>query len=81
MSGEPWRSPSVPSPVANKKILREQIGVKGANAELVYKFYLKGSKSLSGNTAGGVVQTPVIDDVTLSYYLPNPKILLQEDVD
>ncbi|MEE3198409.1 MAG: hypothetical protein VX254_00130 [Planctomycetota bacterium] len=81
LSGEPWRSPSVPSPVANKKILREQVGVKGANAELVYKFYLKGSKSLSGNTAGGVVQTPVIDDVTLSYYLPNPKILLQEDVD
>ena len=32
-------------------------------------------------TIGGVVQTPVIDDVTLSYYLPNPKILLQEDVD
>ncbi len=81
LRGEPWRSPSVPSPVANKKIFREQIGVKGANAELVYKFYLKGAKSLSGNTAGGVVQTPVIDDVTLSYYLPNPKILLQEDVD
>ena len=47
----------------------------------MYKFFLKGSKSLSGNTAGGVVQTPVLDDGSLSYYLPNPKILLQEDVD
>ena len=28
-----------------------------------------------------MVQTPVLDDVSLSYYLPNPKILLQEDVD
>ena len=79
--GEAWRMPSTPSPIANKKLLREDTGIKGANAELVYKFYLKGAKSLSGNTAGGVVQTPVIDDVTLSYYLPNPKILLQEDVD
>lgn len=79
--GEAWRMPGTPSPIANKKLLRVKNAIKGANAEVVYKFYLKGAKSLSGNTAGGVVQTPVIDDVTLTYYLPNPKILLQEDVD
>ena len=77
---EPWRSPAR-SLIAGRRIYRQETGLKGQSAEFVYKFFMKGSKSLSGNTAGGVVQTPVIDDVTLSYYLPNPKILLQEDVD
>ena len=81
MRGEPWRTPNIPSLIAGRRIYRPPTGIKGENAEFVYKFFIKGSKSLSGNTAGGVVQTPVIDDVTLSYYLPNPKILLQEDVD
>ena len=77
----PWRSPNVRSQISGREIFRPDTGVKGQSAEFVYKFFLKGSKSLSGNTAGGVVQTPVLDDVSLSYYLPNPKILLQEDVD
>ena len=78
---EPWRTPNVPSLIASRRAHRQETGLKGQSAEFVYKFFMKGSKSLSGNTAGGVVQTPVLDDVTLSYYLPNPKILLQEDVD
>jgi hypothetical protein len=78
---EPWRRPSVRNQVAGRRVYRRQTGIEGVNADFVYKFRLQGARSIFGNTAGGVVQTPVIDDVTLSYYLPNPKVLLQEDAD
>ncbi len=78
---EPWRRPSVQNDAAGRTVYRRETGLKGNNAELTYKFRLVGSRAAFGNTAGGVVQTPVIDDVTLTYFLPSPKILSQEEVD
>jgi hypothetical protein len=78
---EPWRRSQVRNQVAGRRVYRPETGLRGKSAEFVYKFTMRGSRSLTGNTAGGVVQTPVIDDVTLSYYLPSPRILLQEDAD
>ena len=76
---EPWRTPQVVSRIAGRRAYRKaSAGQKGAGAEFVYDFTLPGGRSPSG---GGVVQTTVLDDVTLSYYLPNPKILLMEDAD
>ncbi|MBI4606111.1 MAG: hypothetical protein HY721_29445 [Planctomycetes bacterium] len=78
---EPWRMPSVANQVAGRPVYRRATGLKGNNAELVYKMRLVGSRSQVGNTAGGVVQTPAVDDVTLTYFLPSPRILIQEDAD
>jgi hypothetical protein len=49
------------------------------NAELVYEFKMLPGKVMAGPFAGASVQTPVIDDVTLTYYLPDPKILVYEE--
>ncbi|HVR76328.1 MAG TPA: hypothetical protein VMT52_18510 [Planctomycetota bacterium] len=76
---EPWRQPTVANQVAGRAVYRMRTGLKGNNAELVYKFKMPGARSQQGNSAGGVVQTPVIDDVTLTYFLPSPRILLQEE--
>jgi len=78
---EPYRTPSVTNRIAGRKAFRKQgTAIRGLGVEFVYKFFIKGSKYVGqGNTSGGVVQTPAIDDVTLSYYLPNPKVLLQEE--
>jgi hypothetical protein len=77
---EPWRNPSIPNLVSGR---RAYAGVgsieKRQKAEVVYKFTMNGAASPTGNTAGGVVQTPVVDDVTLTYFLPSPKILAQEE--
>jgi hypothetical protein len=79
---EPWTQPGVINQVAGRRVYRRSGDVsKGNKAELVYKFKFQGAKSQTGNTGGGTVQTPAIDDVTLTYFLPNPKILLQEEVD
>ena len=79
---EPWTQPGVINQVAGRRVYRRAGDIsKGNKAELVYKFKFQGAKSQTGNTGGGVVQTPAIDDVTLTYFLPNPKILLQEEVD
>jgi len=78
---EPWRDTRVTNDVAGRRVYRQQTGMRGRNAEFVYKFSMKGATATTGNAAGGVVQTPVIDDVTLTYYLPSPRILLQEDAD
>ena len=77
---EPWRTPTVANRVGGRSCYRRETGLKGANAKLVYKFNMSGARGPQGNTAGGVVQTPVIDDVTLAYFLPNPKVILQEEV-
>lgn len=76
---EPWRTPSIANQVAGRPIYRRETGLKGNNAEFVYKFRMTGGRSQSGNTVGGVVQTPAIDDVTLTYFLPSPRILFQEE--
>jgi hypothetical protein len=76
---EPWREPTVDNFVAGKVVVRPETGIRGQNAVVVYKFRMSGARSPQGATAGGVVQTPVLDDVTLSYFLPSPKILLQEE--
>ncbi len=68
-------SRSAPGRIAQK----DNVGVLGNNVEVVYTLRMQGGRSPSGNTAGGVVQTPVIDDVTLTYFLPSPRILLQEE--
>jgi hypothetical protein len=75
---EPWRLTTDPiNRVAGRRIARKTGGIMGNNAELVYKFRMPGARA----QRGGVVGSPVIDDVTLTYFLPNPKILLQEDVE
>ena len=79
---EPWKNPSVANLVAGRKVFASTGSVeKPTKAEVVYHFSMVGSRSPTGNTAGGVVQTPVIDDVTLTYFLPHPKILIQEEED
>jgi hypothetical protein len=79
---ESWRQPQIQNPVGGRIALRQESRKDRGNvAEVVYKFTMSGARSQVGNTAGGVVQTPVIDDVTLTYFLPNPKILLQEEAD
>ncbi len=78
---DPWRAQEPVSRIGGRKIARRQIGTKGNNAELVYKFRMRGTQAIGGNTAGGYVGSPVSDDVTLTYFLPNPRILLQEEVD
>jgi hypothetical protein len=76
---ESWHRPSVPNMVAGRTAYWRTGDLKGHKADFVYKFRMHGARSQQGNTAGGVVQTPVIDDVTLTYFLPNPKILIQEE--
>jgi hypothetical protein len=76
---EPWRRPSTTNDVAGRQVYRRAGSLRTASGEFVYKFRMRGALSQTGNTTGGVVQTPVIDDVTLTYYLPSPKILLQEE--
>jgi hypothetical protein len=78
---EPWRNASVANRIAGRVVQRGNTGVIGQNIEVVYKFRITGARSNSGNSAGGVVGSPAIDDVTLTYYLTSPKILLQEDLD
>jgi hypothetical protein len=78
---EPWRHSSVVNPVAGRAVVRRGGGIKGTSAEVVYWFKMYGARAQTGSTAGGVVQTPVIDDVTLSYFLPSPRILQQEEAD
>ena len=78
---EPWRQPSVVNQIAGRRAFRSRTGLEGRNVEVVYKFSLSGARSNAGNTAGGVVQTPSVDDVTLTYYLSSPKILVQEELD
>jgi hypothetical protein len=81
---EPWRQSmrNVPSPVANRLLTRRETkGLIGRNADMVYDFKMSAGKINAGKLAGGSVQTPIIDDVTLTYYLPDPKILLQEDAE
>ena len=76
---DPWKRPSVENAVGGRAAYRRETGLRGNNIQLVYKFRLTGARSNFGNTSGGVVQTPVIDDVTLTYFFPSPKILIQEE--
>jgi hypothetical protein len=78
---EPWRRPQTANEVAGRQVFRQSGGLRGASLPFVYKFRMTGARSATGNSGGGVVQTPVIDDVTLTYFLPNPKILQQEEAD
>jgi hypothetical protein len=78
---EPWRRPQVANEVAGRQVFRQSAALKGASLPFVYKFRMSGARSALGNSAGGVVQTPIIDDVTLTYFLPNPRILIQEEAE
>jgi hypothetical protein len=77
---EPWRQPSVLNLVAGRSAYARSGSIQEQRrADVVYRFSMKASAAQTGNTAGGFVQTPVIDDVTLTYFLPSPKILSQEE--
>ncbi len=81
---EPWgvSRRTAWNPVSNKILQRrESKGLIGMNAELVYQFNIFPGKVQSGSLAGGSVHSPVLDDVTLTYFLPVPKILLQEEAE
>jgi hypothetical protein len=77
---EPWRLKTT-NRLAGRRVYRVEGGLKGRNAEVVYRFSIRGARAQSGTAAGGVVHTPAIDDVTLTYFLPTPRILFQEEVD
>jgi hypothetical protein len=79
---EPWRRRNERNPVANRVVMRRSArGMIGTNADLVYSFRIPSGRVMAGSMAGASVHTPVIDDVTLTYYLPDPKILIQEEAD
>ncbi|MCZ6682296.1 MAG: hypothetical protein O7B26_03870, partial [Planctomycetota bacterium] len=80
---EVWQRPNIRNPVAGKPVLRSLggKGLKGRNAELVYEFRIPPAIQTTGAMGGGSVATPIIDDVTATYFLPNPRILYQEEVD
>lgn len=80
---DPWRDMgTVPNKVAGYTAGRATGDARlGSNAPLVYRFTIPPARAVAGSMAGGSVQTPVIDDVTLTYYLADPKILHQEEVD
>ena len=78
---EPWKTQEPFSRIGGRRIARRQTGLKGNSAELVYTFRMGAAQAIGGNTSGGFVGSPVIDDVTLSYFLPSPRILLQEEVE
>ena len=79
---EGWRTPMIRTAVSNKRCVRRQSkGLLGRSAELVYKFTIPPGVTQTGSMAGGAVQPPVIDDVTATYFLPDARILHQEEVD
>ena len=79
---EPWRQPTIVNPIAGRRaVKRRGAALEGQNVEFVYRFLMNGGQSQQGNTVGGIVQTPAIDDVTLTYFLPSPKILVQEEIE
>lgn len=79
---EGWRTPMTRTAVSNRPCVRRQSrGLLGRNAELAYKFTIPPGITQTGTLAGGAMQTPAIDDVTATYYLPDPKILHQEELD
>ncbi len=81
---EPWGQArrAYTNPVAGRILQRREAkGLLGMNAELVYQFNIFPGKVQSGSLAGGSVHSPVLDDVTLTYFLPVPKILQQEEAE
>lgn len=78
---EPWRQPTVPNRVAGRRAFRGDTVELRRKVEVAYRFTIPGYRAQTGNQAGGVVQTPAIDDVTLTYFLPHPKVLLVEEDD
>ncbi len=79
---EPWRQPNLRNRIAGRRAIRPQArGIVGRPAELTYRFQLTPARMLGGSLAGGSVATPVIDDVTATYYLPNPRVIYQEEED
>jgi hypothetical protein len=81
---DPWRDASqatVTNRVAGYEAARREGSRPGSNAELYYRFTINPGRAQAGSLAGGAVQTPAIDDVTLTYYLPDPKILHQEEIE
>lgn len=59
---------------------RQAEGSEGRLAQLVYQVGMRGGLG-SGALGGRVVATPVLDDVTLTYYLPTARILLSENLE
>ena len=77
---EVWRRPTVLNVVAGRKAYANTGSVANRQkAELAYKFTMVGGRSQVGYTAGGVVGSPVLDDVTLTYFLSSPRVLAQEE--
>ena len=76
---DPWRDPSIRNRVSGYPASRRRGSRPGSNAELIYRFTIPPAIAATGSLAGGSMQTPVIDDVTLTYYLSDPKILHQEE--
>jgi len=89
VAGEPRRFPGAPwrevSGVARNRlggvILRRPTGRGVANepVEVVYEFDMVAARG-TGNYGAVAVGTPIIDDVTLTYFLPSVEILSWEDL-
>lgn len=54
-------------------------GMSQDSVKLVYRFDMTAANG-QGQSAGLPLATPVIDDVTLSYFLPSPQLLSWEDL-
>ena len=78
---DPWRQNDPVNRVGGRRASRQASQIVGKNAEFVYKFRMRAAQAATGNTAGGFVASPAIDDVTLTYFLPNPRIVLQETIE
>lgn len=55
-------------------------GVAEESVKVGYRFELTPARGRGGNFTGVALATPVIDDVSLSYFLPSTQILLWEDL-
>ncbi len=55
-------------------------GVAEDSVKVGYRFDLTPARGRGGNLSGVALATPILDDVTLTYFLPSTQILLWEDL-
>ncbi|MBN1419921.1 MAG: hypothetical protein JXP34_14165 [Planctomycetes bacterium] len=59
--------------------VRSRQGDVGRTAKLIYRFSMSAGRARGGHYGMAPVSSPVIDDVTVSYFLPTPQVLIREE--